>query len=225
MVHNQNRGLQKYKSPSKESSIPLGQGSGPSSPPRKIQRRQKRCITPEFLNNSLSKHVSSAPSYYPDPSPGEALKGFKLLCESLGDTDSLIDVILKWEEGREDLFDPSNISRDTCAKRLAFIKEFKTAPNSPVARDLLHILSKNPESGFRLCSVVAAAAKEESRLSIKETIDGLKFSTSSGVQMLTLSHLMLSYGHLRLSSGIPLHLLWNLYTIPLLCILSRDSIP
>ena len=122
--HNQNIGSQKDKYPYKESSIPLGQGFLSSSRPRKIQRRHKRFITPEFLNNSLSKHVGSAPSYYPDPSPEEALKGFKLLCESLGDTDSLIDVILKWQEGREDLFDPSNTCRETCKKRLVFIKEF-----------------------------------------------------------------------------------------------------
>ena len=51
-------------------------------PPAKKNKKRKRVITPEFVNNSLSEHVKMCASTHPDQSPAAALHSFKALCEN-----------------------------------------------------------------------------------------------------------------------------------------------
>ena len=151
-------------------------------------KSQRKVITSQYINNSLSEHVHTAVSSHPDPMPEVALTALKSLCRNETTTQFLVEAIIKWREIYPLVFDTDISSSEMKEVRQNFLKEQFSLFREHHYKigsthfDLCHILYSNPESGLRLCAVVSYAVDaKESILSIKNTIDRICYSPRAGL--------------------------------------------
>jgi hypothetical protein len=156
---------------------------------KRVKRKARRNLTPEFVNASFSSDYSlSADPSIEDASPLECLETVKALLKNEKTFAAVCKVLERWNVSGDDMFDSSVVDIEIRQARKEFVEGLKVKISRheidllSVEFELVRLLLKNPESGWKLVTFMCGVVVDEKDW-MRDTISKLIFKEDKGIYL------------------------------------------